>query len=400
MAMSAVTNVASLTAVHSLQRTGVGLEKSQRRLATGLRISVASDDAAGLGISEGLRARIGGMKQAVRNAQDGISLLRVADGALGQTTSVLQRMRDLSVQAANDGALTPQATDTLQQEIAQLKQELQHIAQETSFNGIPLLDGTYDRDFLVGANAGETIRVRIGGPGQAVDLAGLGLSGVDVRGTAFSLPSTVTPAVSAAPGPPSAGDVRLAGDWVTPGVYQTGFTTLQGTISYNGKTFDLGSVDYTGAVTATDYLNKLNAAGMTALGISGWTPFTGSATDLTFTGAVPGPSSTTADAVALTPTYAGKTGAAAAITAIDRAIQLVSSQRATLGAVESRFDHSVQRLMGAIEDSSASESRIRDTDMAAEVSESSRGQVLMEAGMAMLAQANQSPQAILKLLAA
>jgi flagellin len=400
MAMSAVTNIASMSAYRSLQRTSVSMEKSQRHLATGLRISVAADDAAGLGISEGLRAQIGGMRQAVRNAQDGISLLRVADGALGQTTSILQRMRDLAVQAANDGVLTPSATDTIQLEVSQLKEELDHVAGSTSFDGIPLLDGSYDRDFQVGANVGETIRVRIGGPGRAMDLAGLGLTGIDVRGMAFSVPSTVTPAVSAAQGTPSSGSLRLAGDWVTPGVYQTSFSTLQGTITYNGKSFDLGSVDYTGAVTATDYITDLNNAAMSALGITGFTPITGSATQLTFTGAVPGPGSTAQDAVALTPTYAGKSGASGAITAIDTAVQLVSSTRANLGAIENRFDHTVARLMEAVEDTSASESRIRDTDMAAEVSAMSRDQVLMQAGTAMLAQANQSPQAILKLLAA
>ncbi len=399
MAMSAVTNLASLATVHALQRTGTAMEQSQRKLATGLRISVAADDAAGLGISEGLRAQIGGMKQAIRNAQDGISLLQVADGALVQTTSVLQRMRDLAVQAANSGALTPQATDTIQLEIDQLKRELDHIGHATTFNGIPLLDGTYSRTFQVGADIGQTIHVRIGGLGQAIDLAGLGLSGVDVRGMAFSLPSTVIPAVSADQGTPANGHVSLAGDWITPGVAEANFASLRGTITYNGRRLDLGSVDYSGCVTPTDYFTRLDAAAMAALGTSGH-PLGATSGQFEFSGDTPGPTSTAADAVALTPQYAGVSGASGAISGIDAAIKLVTSARAELGAVENRFEHTVSRLMGAVEDATGSESRIRDTDMAAEFLALSRDQVLHQAGTAMLAQANQSPQTILTLVQA
>src|SRR5689334_11988813 len=120
MVMSAVNNLASLATVHALNRTSGALETSQRRLATGYRITRASDDAAGLGISEGLRSQIGGMTQAVRNAQDGIGVLQLADGALGDMTSVLQRMRDLAVQAGNSGALNDSAMDAIQTEFSQL----------------------------------------------------------------------------------------------------------------------------------------------------------------------------------------------------------------------------------------------------------------------------------------
>src|SRR3954471_20853268 len=143
MGMSVVNNIASLTAYHSLARTSSALETSQRRLATGLRITRAADDAAGLGIAQGLRSQIGGMSQAARNAQDGVSVLQIADGALGNQTTILQRMRDLAVQAANDAVLDRDARTTVQAELNQLGEQLDTIAQRTSFNGVLLLDGHY-----------------------------------------------------------------------------------------------------------------------------------------------------------------------------------------------------------------------------------------------------------------
>jgi flagellin-like hook-associated protein FlgL len=400
MVMSVVTNLAALSTVHTLNRTSSAAENAQRQLSSGRRITRAADDAAGLGISEGLRAQIGGMTQAVRNTQDGIGVLQLADGALGQMTAIMQRMRDLAVQAGNTGALNADALGAIQHEMDQLGSELDHISATTSFDDVPLLDGTYDRLFQVGANVGDTIRVAIGGPGYAIDRTGLGLSGIDVRGAAASWPSSVTPAVSAAEGTPASGRLAIAGDWTTPGVFENNFATLRGTITYDGKTFDLGSVDYTGAVTATAYITKLNLAAMSALGITGFTPITGSATQLYFTGDVPGAGSTAQDAVALTPTYTGLSGAAGAVTALDHAIDLVGSTRADLGAIQNRFEHTVDRLTGAISDTTSSEYRIGDADMAEESTELSRAEVIMQSGTAMLAQANHSSRMLLKLLQA
>ena len=398
MVMSLATNLASLSMYHSLSRNGAAMETSQRRLSSGYRITRASDDAAGLGISEGLRSQIGGMTQAVRNAQDGISVLEIADGALGETTAALQRMRSLAVEAANDGALNADSTAALQKEMAALSKQVDSIAATTMFNGTTLLDGSYSGTFQVGANVGEILVVTIGGHGFSMDTKGLGLSSLDVTAT-YSLPSTVTPAVSAAEGGPSAGQLSLAGDFVTPGVYENSFRNLQGTVAYDGKTFDLGSVDYSGAVTATDYITKLNVAAKAALGTSGY-PFMGTSMQLAFGGDSPGAGSTHDDAVRLTPTYTGKSGASAAITMLDKAIAMVGSTRADLGATENRFQATVDRLVGALGDTTASESRIRDTDMASTVRDLSRGDILMQAGSSLLAQANQSPQTLLKLLAA
>jgi flagellin len=365
-------------------------------LSSGYRINTAADDASGLTISEGLRSKMRGMSFAVRNAQDGVSVVQTADGALDATTDILHRMRDLAVRGANDGALGSTGKGAIQSELNQLKAQLGSVVSTAQWNGTNLLDGTFNRQFQVGAEVGETIPLVIGGPGRGMDATGLGVDSVDVTG-GVTLSATVTPAVSAAQGTPAPGRMNLAGDFVTPGVYQASFAALAGTVSYNGRSFDLGSVDYTGAVTATDYLAKLDAAARPALG-TGVIPFSGSATALMFGGDTPGAGSTLADAAALTPSYTGQSGAAAGISLIDKAIDGVSSLRSYLGAVQNRLEHTIDRLDVAIENTTASESRIRDTDMAVEMSTYARGQILVQAGTSMLSQATQAPQVILKLL--
>jgi flagellin len=191
--------------------------------------------------------------------------------------------------------------------------------------------------------------------------------------------------------------LTLAGDYVTPGSYQTAFAALAGTVSYDGKTFDLGTVDYTGAVTATDYITALDNAAVAALGTS-FIPFVGTATGLQFTGQTPGAGTTLTDAAALTPTYAGTSGASAAIPLLDQAVDRISSLRAELGTLTNRFEHTVARLNEAIGDTAASDSRIRDTDMAAEMTTYSREQILTQSGTAVLAQAGTSQALLLEIL--
>jgi flagellin len=393
--LSVATNLSALSAAHALGRTTAAMNTSLERLSSGYRINRAADDAAGLGISEGLRAQIGGLKQALRNAQDGVSVVQTADGALGESTAILQRMRDLAVQGANDGVLDADAKSAVQKEMAQLKAELDHIAGTTTFNGTALLDGSYLGTFQVGAGVGETLTIGIGRNDAGMDTRGLGVSTVDVTGS-VDIPATVLPAVSDQAGTPAAGRLTLAGDYVGAG-YASSFASLAGTITYDGRTFDLGSVDYSGAVTATDYLGKLGNAAAAALGSSP-AAFVGTATGLIFTGDLPGVGSTDADAARLTAEYTGQSGAGRAISLLDKAIARVSSTRADLGAFENRLQHTIDRLGVAIENTTASDSRIRDTDMAGEMATLSRTQVLNQAGSAMLAQAAQSPQSVLELL--
>src|SRR3954453_21559170 len=197
-AMSVNTNVAAMNAYRNLSVTNSQMSKSLERLSSGFRINRAADDAAGLAISEGLRSQIGGMTQAVRNTQDGTSVVQTAEGALNETTSILQRMRDLSVQASNEGSLNDDAKGSIQKEIGQLKEELSRIADTTTFNGTKLLDGSFEKAFQVGANAGETISVNIG---TAMGAAGLKVDGVDVsKAASNAMAATAVYATSSAAG--------------------------------------------------------------------------------------------------------------------------------------------------------------------------------------------------------
>ena len=183
MGLSINTNVAALNAYRNLSSTQNDLSKSLEKLSSGFRINRAADDAAGLAISEGMRSQIGGIKMGVRNAQDGISLVQTAEGALNETHSILQRMRDLSVQASNSGSLNDEAKGNIQTEISQLNSELTRIADTTKFNGKALLDGAYSGSFQVGANAGETIEVNLA-DGNGMGAVGLGVAGVNVAASA------------------------------------------------------------------------------------------------------------------------------------------------------------------------------------------------------------------------
>ena len=411
-------NIAALNAYRNLSVTDGQMSKSLEKLSSGFRINRAADDAAGLAISEGLRSQIGGLKVAVRNTQDGISVVQTAEGALTETHSILQRMRDLSVQASNAGGVNSDALGNIQSEIGQLKSELDRIASTTTFNGKKLLDGSFSANFQVGANAGETIAVSIGTP---MGSAGLKVDGVDVTGvgaytfasgnTAASGKAVVTTAASSgAAAVMTITEAASGSDFSTGSGNVASYETLSGTISFAGRSLDLGSVDYSAATNASGALQALNAAASTAFGLAaGSTPFAGSATGVTFTVPATAISGYTAaggfalsgsvqDLAKATPTFTGASGAESAIGLLDNAIKTVSNKRADLGAIQNRFDHTINNLNVAVENLTASESRIRDADMAQEMVGFTRNQILTQAGTAMLAQANQASQGVLQLL--
>lgn len=390
------TNIAAMNSYRNLSTTEGQMAKSLEKLSSGFRINRAADDAAGLAISEGLRSQIGGLKVAVRNTQDGISVVQTAEGALTETHSILQRMRDLAVQGASGGGLNDDAKSNIQSEMAQLKDELTRIADTTQFNGAKLLDGEYKGKFQVGANVGETINVNI-----ATDMsaAGLKVDGVDVTSDAAGLASTRTTAAAAHATTPVAGvvelesvDLRQYGD----------FEKLNGTVTVNGKSLDLSTVQYGADDNAAARLVTLQAALDDALGAGAVTASVDAAVghegDLILTGSAGVVNETAEQVAAREVNFTQATGADVAITKIDDAIKAVSTQRADLGAVQNRFDHTINNLNVAVENLSASESRIRDTDMAQEMVEFTRAQILSQAGTAMLAQANQAPQGVLRLL--
>src|SRR5215207_9758863 len=288
-------NIAALNAYRNLSVTDGQMSKSLEKLSSGFRINRAADDAAGLAISEGLRSQIGGLTVAVRNTQDGISVVQTAEGALTETHSILQRMRDLSVQGSNAGGLNSDALSNIQSEIGQLKAELNRIAGATTFNGKKLLDGSYQAVFQVGANAGETISVGIGSAGAGMDAAGLKVDGIDVTGkgaydfqtgtaTAAGKAVISTAATTGLAAVMTITEAAAATDFSTGTGTVASYETLSGTIGFAGKSFDLGSVDYSSAIDGTTALAALNKAASSTLGVAtGSTPFAGSATGLTFT---------------------------------------------------------------------------------------------------------------------
>jgi flagellin-like hook-associated protein FlgL len=380
-------NIAALNAYRNLSATDNQMSKSLEKLSSGFRINRAADDAAGLAISEGLRSQIGGLKVAVRNTQDGISVVQTAEGALTETHSILQRMRDLSVQASNDGGLNTEAKGNIQSEIAQLKSELTRIADTTTFNGTKLLDGNFTKTFQVGANAGETIQVSTGS--TAMSALGLGVSGVSVSaGTALSA-TTVQPVIGGAAGTATITSAQLDS--------LDELKALNGTITVGNKSVDLATIKLTGATVdaqRADLVSQLNTAfgsALTATGVTG-------AVDLVLTGATGAGGETAAAAAQRAVVFSASTGADSAIGVIDTAIKKVSSTRADLGAIQNRFDHTINNLNVAVENLTASESRIRDADMAEEMVQYTRNQILSQAGTAMLAQANQASQGVLSLL--
>jgi flagellin len=269
-------NIAAMNAHRNLSVTDGQMAKSLEKLSSGFRINRAADDAAGLAISEGLRSQVGGLKVAVRNTQDGISVVQTAEGALTEVHSILQRVRDLAVQAGNDSNNTA-ARANIKTEVDSLADELTRIGDSTNFNGTKLLDG-----------------------------------------------------------------------------------------SASALTFQVGA---SGVATESQVAVDLSSADISALG-------------------------TTIKALA----FDTSANAASSITAVDTEIGNISTERANLGAVQNRFEHTINSLNVAVENLSASESRIRDTDMAAEMVDFTRSQILSQAGTAMLAQANQASQGVLRLL--
>ena len=405
MAANINTNVQSLTAQRNLSTSQSQLSTSMQRLSSGLRINSAKDDAAGLAISERMSTQIRGLNQAARNANDGVSLAQTAEGALGTIGNNLQRIRELAVQSRNATNSTEDRS-ALQKEVTQLKSEIDRVASTTSFNGTKLLDGSFtSKAFQVGANAGETISID-----SVVD------ANVDKLGSSYQVTTaaklTAPTTLAAASGVEAEFAVVAAGAM---------------TISVDGgAAIDLRALDAIAVKpasdSATDIANANKAAVQQRLrdvasAISEATSGRVTATveddgGLTIrslsTFVLTGGTATTTGAVAAdVPTLnqglkdvdiSTVQGADDAIIRMDGALQAVNSARADLGAIQNRFEAIVSNLAVNSENLSASRSRIMDADFAQETANLSRSQILQQAGTAMVAQANQLPQNVLKLL--
>ena len=507
MSMSINTNIAALNAQRNLGRTQGMLNKSLQRLSSGLRINSAKDDAAGLAISSRMGAQVRGLNQAVRNANDGISLAQTAEGGLQEVTNILQRMRELAVQSRNDTNTTSDR-QSLDAEFQQLLSEVDRIATTTAFNGRNVLDGTLGTaTFQVGANVGETISVdvstsmrtnSIGGyasvsyalandvndstgddfsldnegdwalngvnVGAAIDGAngqgdGSALSivnainlGTDDHGVTATADATTVTVTAAEIANFAFTDTTAAGDDTLTYTLtindQAIFTQGEGDTPYdadglasqiNGQQATTGvsaSVQANGDIvlTAADGRNieikEVRSAGSDAtdsvVGYFGNT-LTGAAeqTNYDITKTTINLSANTAiqfyvaDAAANNILAAGpgagatdttdvstldvsniltETASDLAINKIDEALSDVNTFRGTLGAIQNRFESTVANLQSVSENISAAKSRVMDADFAAETAEMTKAQVLQQAGVAMLAQANMLPQAVLSLL--
>ncbi|MGG5873050.1 flagellin [Pseudomonas peli] len=497
MALTVNTNVASLNTQRNLNSSSKGLDTSLQRLSTGFRINSAKDDAAGLQIANRLTSQINGLNVATRNANDGISLAQTAEGALQQSTGILQRMRDLALQAAN-GSNGAQERAALQGEVAQLQQEMNRIADTTSFGGRKILDGTFgSQSFQVGANAYETINVSIG----SSDASRIGINRYDSSGIAATSSSGGFAALSsgdqgyqgtsgtivgklgtanftyntASGGAISARDIASSINKVSD---STGVTAnarnlsqmsgvSSGTVSFTlygandkagtGVSISANVADASELSSLADAINKetgttgiaAKASGGTlelisdrgeSIVIENYTDSAGSGTsaglfafgfdyddggEVATIGSLASGGARTdggvqieaADAFSVTgidtsfgtPGFSElnsvasidistTAGAQSALGIVNGAISNIDSQRAQLGAVQNRFENTISNLQNISENASAARSRIRDTDYAAETSELTKNQILQQAGTAILAQANQLPQAVLSLL--
>jgi len=382
MAATINTNVQSLNAQRNLSTSQNSLSTSMQRLSSGLRINSAKDDAAGLAISERMSTQVRGLNQASRNANDGISLAQTAEGALSAIGNNLQRIRELAVQSRN---ATNSSDDraALQKEVSQLKGEIGRVANQTAFNGTKLLDGSFtSQAFQVGANQGQTINI-----------AAIANANIDQLGT-WTTPSSaaMTGAAASAFTAVTAGDIKINGINIG-AVAAGGAAPAQGAnvaAAINAMSVETGvtaTADSVGLVTLT-------SANAFTLALSG------TATTAT-TGLTAGPATVTpgtAQTGFLNLDISTTAGADNAILAMDAALNTVNSARADLGAIQNRFSAVVENLSMSAENLSAAKSRIMDADFAAETANLSRAQILQQAGTAMVAQANQLPQNVLKLL--
>jgi flagellin len=353
-------NISALIANRNLAGSTTGVSKSLEKLSSGLRINRAADDAAGLGISEKIRAQVKGLGQAQRNAQDGISLIQTTEGALQETSGILIRMRELAVQAAN-GSITSSDRQNIMAEIEQLIDEVDRIAETTQFNSMNLISGTAVAATITGSATGVTATVS---------------SGDDVVSGAYSL-------IATGAGNSFTYELSFEGSVIA----SASSTVASAVVTHNGLVFTMASnTNGTGAFTAT-------AASATTQSFS----FHIGANANQTTAFDVNPMDATSLGIDLVD-VSDVTGANTAIGLIDAGIASVSSQRSTLGAAQNRLEYTINNLSVASENLSASESRIRDVDMALEMTNYTRNQIMTQAGVAMLAQANMSPQMILSLL--
>lgn len=388
-------NIAALNTYRQLNSASGAQSKSMEKLSSGMRINRAGDDAAGLAISEKMRGQIRGLDQASKNAQDGISMIQTAEGALNETHSILQRQRELAVQASN-GTATDDDRKEIQKEMNQLIDEIDRISTDTEFNTKNLLGGSLTEKIHIGANQGQSMDIQFN----------------DMSSSAIGTKS----------GSGMVSSASIVTDFS--GALDSGFTLDAGALTQATITLDQdygsveevvsainnqiqGNADFKDLIKATVKADgKIGFENLTstAVTIGGGVGTVEAADALKITpGAVAG---TTTSVNSLkqdtdTATSGGvltQSDADASIKVIDDAIKMVSAERSKMGAYQNRLEHSINNLNTSSENLTAAESRVRDVDMAKEMMEQTKNSILSQAAQAMLAQSNQMPQGVLQLL--
>ncbi len=388
----------NLTAMNANRQLGVitgNQSKSSEKLASGYRINRAGDDAAGLKISEKMRSQVRGLTRASTNAQDGVSLIQTAEGALNEAHSILQRMNELAVQGANDTNETIDR-EAINEELDQLTEELDRISTTTQFK-MNLLDGTFkSKNLHVGANANQKIAISIGNMNaQTLGLRSVtktmayeGQEGtlptkINYRGMSYTYKTSATKASNVA-----------AAISTFKAQVSAKFTESNYAPSLVGSTVKVAGLIANGTYST---ISAAMAADISAYAKQMSAAITNNFADYVTT-------STTVAKPLSSYTETGRVSvenyemANNSITAIQNAINTVSSQRSALGAIQNRLEHTIANLDNVAENTQAAESRIRDTDIASEMVEYSKNQILAQAGQSMLAQGNQSTQGVLSLL--
>jgi len=375
MPISVNTNISGMTAQRYLNNAADSAQKSMERLSSGYRINSAKDDAAGLQISNRLTSQSRGLDMAVRNANDGISIAQTAEGAMNETTSILQRMRDLSLQSSN-GSNSSSERSAIQEEVSALNDELNRIAETTSFGGNKLLNGTFgSKSFQIGADSGEAVSLTMGN--MRTDTQSMG-------GRAY------------------VAQEGKASDWTV-----SNATDL--TLSYTNKDGDAQELTINAKAgddleEVATYINGQNSDIQASVGDDGKLQLFASSQKVTGDVTIGGGLGSEIgfgqgqDMNVQSVDVSTIGGSQLAVAVIDGALKSVDSQRASLGAFQNRFGHAISNLENINENVNASRSRIKDTDYAKETTQMTKSQILQQASTSVLAQAKQAPSAALSLL--
>ncbi|ASK54786.1 flagellin B [Vibrio tarriae] len=375
MAINVNTNVSAMTAQRYLNGAADGMQKSMERLSSGYKINSARDDAAGLQISNRLTSQSRGLDMAVKNANDGISIAQTAEGAMNETTNILQRMRDLALQSSN-GSNSSSERRAIQEEVSALNDELNRIAETTSFGGNKLLNGSFgSKSFQIGADSGEAVMLSMGSMRSDTQaMGGKSYRAQDSKAADWRVGAATDLTLNYTNKQGEAREVIInakQGD------------DLEELATYiNGQTEDVkASVGEDGKLQLFASSQKVNGDVTIGGGLGGEIGFDAGR-----------------DVTVANVDVSTVAGSQEAVSVLDGALKAVDSQRASLGAFQNRFGHAISNLDNVNENVNASRSRIRDTDYARETTAMTKAQILQQASTSVLAQAKQSPSAALSLL--